>query len=154
MIEEIAEVVEVGRDYLRVSAQSQSACGKCAAAQGCGQGLLNRWGAKAAELTLPLNDHDPTDFQVNDKVLVGIAENLLVRSALLLYLLPLLTMVAGVVLGNWLFVNDLGVALMALVGLIFGGLTTGYVARLAIFGASSAPVLLGKIKKQGEVSTE
>ncbi len=146
MVEETGQVIEVGEDYLKVSSQPKSACNGCDAQSGCGQGLLNRWGARSIVLRLSLDGRDPADFKPQDRVLVGVPEDALLRSVILLYATPLFTMIGGVLVGHWLFGGDLGVALLALAGLGAGALIARKSVQLITSYSSVTPVLLGKLE--------
>lgn len=88
MIEEQGRVVAVEPGAVWVQTQRQSTCGGCAANAGCGQGMMDKLGVRASR------DHVRAlcDLQlaVGDRVVIGISENWLLRSALLVYLMPLL----------------------------------------------------------------
>lgn len=145
MIEEIGHVTEVGPTYLKIASQPKSACGNCAAEKGCGQGVLNRWGTKPTTLTLLLNGRNPSEFSVEDQVVIGLNESSLLINTLVLYLTPLIAMILGVLLGNYLFSSDLGTAGIGALGLFAGALLSR--TFLKFFSASSVePVLLGKAK--------
>lgn len=95
-----------------------TACQSCAASKGCGHALLDgqRAGARArvrALSALPL--------RVDDLVVIGIPEGLLIRGALMVYLLPLLLLFAGALIGQQ-FVSSLAdpAAVGGVAGLVCG----------------------------------
>ena len=97
MIEEQARVVALEAGAVWVETLRQSTCGGCSANAGCGQGLMDKIGVRASHGHVrALCD---LQLQVGDQVVIGIAEDWLLRSALLVYLLPLLLffLCAGVV---------------------------------------------------------
>lgn len=89
MIEQAGRVVALGKDAVWVETRRQSTCGSCAAKAGCGQGLMDKLGGRAARGFVKAR----TDLQlsVGDEVVIGIAEQHLMSAALLVYLLPLLS---------------------------------------------------------------
>ncbi|MFP2768765.1 SoxR reducing system RseC family protein [Oceanisphaera sp. KMM 10153] len=92
MIEEIATVLAVHADGVEVVCFSKSACGQCKQNSRCGTGLVSK--------ALPGRDHRfviATDLPlvVDQQVRIGIPEQSLISSALLVYLLPLLLLLGG-----------------------------------------------------------
>lgn len=88
MIEEQARVVALEAGAVWVETRRQSTCGGCSANAGCGQGLMDKIGVRASRGHVrALCD---LQLQVGDEVVIGVAEDWLLRSALLVYLLPLL----------------------------------------------------------------
>lgn len=97
MIEAVATVREVDGERVRVEVQRRGACGGCESGVSCGTSALGRWFARGtSELwlrtTLPL--------RVGEGVVVGLEETSLLRASLLLYLLPVLGLVAGAIAGT------------------------------------------------------
>lgn len=100
MIEERARVAEAGDGYAWVEIERRSACGSCHASGGCGTATLAKvWSGRQVRTraisTLPLRP--------GDEVIVGLAEGVLLRGALLAYLLPLALMLTGALLGEAAF---------------------------------------------------
>ena len=98
MLIETGRVVAVDREALWVETIRQSTCGSCAARQGCGHGLLNRIsdGRTGYVRVLPGTDSGgAARCAVNDQVRIGIPEQVILRGSVVVYLLPLLCMLAG-----------------------------------------------------------
>ncbi|CAE6908183.1 SoxR reducing system RseC family protein [Ectopseudomonas khazarica] len=93
MIEEQGRVVALEPGAVWVETLRRSTCSSCSANAACGQGVMERLGVGRerghvrALSTLHLN--------VGDAVVIGVREELLVRSSLLVYLLPLLGLMAA-----------------------------------------------------------
>ncbi len=122
MIEERAIVVETGQGYAWLEIQRQSACGGCHASDGCGTAALAKiWSGKRMRVRaladLPLRP--------GDEVVVGMADGVLLRGALLAYLLPLALLFAGAILGQTAFASA-GEELVVLSGVL--GLGLGFFA--------------------------
>lgn len=106
MIEERGKVVAIepgGR--IRVAVNRQSSCGSCSARAACGQGLL--------QTLRPGRSHEVSavsrlPVRVGDTVVLGVVESLLVRGAVLVYLLPLLALLTGALLAEWLGLPETG----------------------------------------------
>lgn len=93
MIEERARVVEVRENDILIEADRQSACGKCAQKNDCGQSAIAQWAAsKMVNISVP----KPTGISIatGDTVVVGINEQSFIKASLLIYLLPLVAMFA------------------------------------------------------------
>lgn len=122
MLKETGRVVAVDKDNLWVETINRSTCGSCAAQNGCGQSLLAKWAAKNAYMKLPLDGRDPASFAVNDGVSIGIPEDVVVKSSLLVYCLPILMLLAGGSLGEYWMGSEMASVIGAMSGLLGGGL--------------------------------
>lgn len=117
MVKEWATVVHWhnGRAVLRYA--SNSGCGSCAASSTCGFYILNTIEPKT-EYQLELEVDQP--LVVGQKVEVGIPEDSLLRSAMIVYLTPLIGLfIAGGVM-TFFFLNQLIIFLGAFVGASVG----------------------------------
>ena len=131
MLEQTAEVIRTASDGVWVQAVEPSGCGTCG-----GQGCSSR---RIAELF----QRKPRNFLVDcdlalapgDRVVVGIADGSVLKSALRAYGLPLALMLAGALLAQAVLPGDGA----ALAGMLVGGLAGGLVAR---GGRAARPVVL------------
>lgn len=131
MLEQTAKVVKTASDGVWVQAVEPSGCGTCG-----GQGCSSR---RIAELF----QRKPRLFRVDcdlslspgDRIVVGIADGSVLRSALRAYGLPLGLMLAGALLANAVSPGDGP----ALTGMLLGGLAGWLVAR---GGRTARPVVL------------
>ena len=131
MLEQTAEVIRTASDGVWVQAVEPSGCGTCG-----GQGCSSR---RIAELF----QRKPRNFLVDcdlalapgDRVVVGIADGRVLKSALRAYGLPLALMLAGALLAQVVLPGDGA----ALAGMLVGGLAGGLVAR---GGRAARPVVL------------
>ncbi len=147
MIEEQAQVIEIKGDILFLQAQTQSACGSCAANKGCGTSLLAKVvGRKFTHFQAENN----VNAKVGDIVVVGLAEDALLKGSMVMYIIPILAMLVFALLADYLLTSDalyrdLMIAATAMMGLVLGSLLSKwYFARessVRIF----APVVLRKI---------
>lgn len=142
MIEEVATVLAVHADGVEVVCFSKSACGQCKQNSNCGTGLVSK--------ALPGRDHRfviATDLPlaVDQQVRIGIPEQSLITSALLVYLLPLLLLLAGAGLASvWLGLGDGGTLAGAAVGGIAGFVLASRWAKCS--GRMLAePVIIGPV---------
>ena len=96
MIEERGEVTAVNPPYAMVVTQRSSSCGGCST-KGCGTRSLSELFATRSQEMKVLN---PVDARVGDRVVLGLEESALLRGSLAVYIVPLLAMIAGGVLGE------------------------------------------------------
>ncbi|WP_226664874.1 SoxR reducing system RseC family protein [Microbulbifer aggregans] len=121
MIEERGRVVALGQDGIWVETVQRSSCHGCAAKSGCGTGLLGDFWSNTSRIHVPVAPRQLSQLALHDTVVIGISENTLASSALIVYLLPLVGMLAGAQLGNMLAAEP-GAIIVALAGLVGGGI--------------------------------
>jgi len=118
MIEESGTVVAVHGDSVWVQTIRQSACQSCSARAGCGQRVLARMSGGRASQVLVANG---LGARVGDQVVIGIAEQALMKASLLVYFMPLVFLVlAAVAADQWLGAGEGGSILAGLAGLAAG----------------------------------
>lgn len=101
---ETGRIVAVDADSLWVETIRKSTCGTCSAQKGCGHGLLNRIrdGQRGLVRVLP-GAFSLADCRVNDEVSISLPDEVILRGSLIVYMLPLLAMLAGAAAGSqWL----------------------------------------------------
>lgn len=119
--------------------ERKTACGLCGQTGGCGNSL---WGKLFAHRSTAFKANNHINASVGQSVIVGIDEQALLWSALLLYILPLVTMMIASILV--MQVNDSNgvVMLAALAGLIVGLLwVKGFTASQRYF-VMQQPIIL------------
>ena len=98
MIEEQAQVIEIKGNRLLLQAQTQSACGSCSLSKGCGTSLLAKVvGRKFTHFQAENN----INAKVGDTVVVGIAEDALLKGSLMMYILPVVFMLVFALLADY-----------------------------------------------------
>lgn len=155
MIEEQAQVIAVEGDQLILQAQTQSACGSCEAKSGCGTSLLSKVVGRKFSRFQATNE---INAKVGDTVVVGLSEDALLKGSLVMYLIPIISMLGFALITDSLLQNgvdaesrDLNVALSAIVGLIAGaGIAKWYFSRQPNKQQFS-PVVLRKIIEHGKL---
>lgn len=103
MIEERGQVMAVEGEQVRVAVNRQNSCGSCKARAACGQGLMQSLKPGRVHEVLALCEYP---VQVGDTVVLGVDEALALRGAVLVYLLPLLALLAGALLAAWLGLEE------------------------------------------------
>lgn len=99
MIEEQGVVVALHEDRAEVRIQRRGGCDGCGASAGCGTALIDRFFGRRS---VSLRVRNLVGAQVGDRVVIGVSEGGLLRAALVAYLVPILGLVAGAILGQWL----------------------------------------------------
>ena len=89
MIEEHGVVVEIKDKFAFVQTKRSSSCGQCAANKGCGTASLAGVLGQKETLVKVINQKN---VKVGDRVVIGVAEDALLKSSLALYLIPLLSL--------------------------------------------------------------
>ena len=92
MLTESAVVIEYESGKAKVKCQSQSACGSCAAKSACGNSALSELTGSGARGEHIFTVETITPLKVGQRVEIGLSEHSLIKSALLMYCVPLFTL--------------------------------------------------------------
>lgn len=124
MIEETGQVIDCDGEHAWVETERQSSCASCAANKGCGTGVISKFYSGRFSRVKALNTINAVP---GDKVILGLAEDALVRGSMAIYGLPLLTLLLLALVGSAV-AQELGLqqadGLIALFGL--AGLGLGF----------------------------
>lgn len=144
MIEEQARVVAVEGDLAWVETQRRSACGACGARSGCGSGVLAKVLGRRMSMVAAINQ---AGAQPGDQVIVGIAEQSLLRGSLAVYTVPLLAMFGGALGGEVLLPawGDMGAVVSGILGLGAGFLWLRRFAARIVRDPRYQPVVLRRL---------
>ena len=120
-LKEPAIIVALDGDSVWVETQRQGTCNACSANRGCGQGLMNRLLPGRAHYVRALCTPDlPQALAIGDRVEISVPQNLLLKSSALVYLLPLILLLAGTLSGSQVWPGDPGAILGGALGLSLG----------------------------------
>jgi sigma-E factor negative regulatory protein RseC len=120
LITETGRVLEVQGEWAWVACRRQVECARCAEGRGCGGGVLGRLlGDRLHKVRAATGS---MDVAPGDQVLIGLAEDAVMRAAAAVYLVPLLLALAG---GGAAVALSGGGDLPAIVGAI-AGLLVGF----------------------------
>lgn len=97
MVEEQAVIVGLQDETAMLEIIRNKPCGLCGQTRGCG---ISIWGKLFRHRPYVFRALNRVNAKVGDSVVVGIEEQALLRSALLVYGIPLLTMLAGAILAG------------------------------------------------------
>ncbi len=141
-MQERGRIVAIDGNALWVETIQQSTCGSCSAQKGCGQGLLNKLGdGKRNHIRVLLGDAPASSYKLGEQVEFSVSDNVLLKSAAIVYLLPLLAMLAGMGLTQqWSSSQGLA-AIGALLGFVVGFL----LVRLHSVLSSDDPALQPRV---------
>jgi sigma-E factor negative regulatory protein RseC len=121
MIEERAVILSLdnlsGIPSATLEIERKSACGLCGQTRGCGNSI---WGKLFAHQSTAFKAQNRINAKVGQSVIVGINESALLKSALLLYILPLVTLFLGALLATKIIPNDASAMVGAVLGLVLG----------------------------------
>jgi len=146
MIEERARVIAVENNQLLLEAETRAACNACAAKQGCGTSVLSKWvGRKFTRFQAP----NTVNARVGDEVVVGLAEEAMLKGSVFVYLLPLLAMIGFALLADSLISTDTASRdLLVLVSAVAGFALMLVISRLFLSTGNNksrlTPVVLRK----------
>ncbi|SMY36647.1 SoxR reducing system protein RseC [Photobacterium malacitanum] len=144
MMRTLATVVAVDSGHITVSCQQQTSCGHCASRDSCGTGIVSKAiPGRSHKITIDTNEN----VTLGQVVEIGLSERSMLSSALLVYMLPLLFLVGGSLLGQYLFVdlaasNQLGVIVSAVVATTIGLLIARHYAKRLDGDAAYKPSLI------------
>lgn len=129
MLETKAIVIQRQGNEALVEAIQGGGCGHCDSEKGCGSGKLSQLFCSEPRRFRVRNN---ANAQVGDMVQVVLGDGLLLRGALLMYILPLLLLMIGAAAGTQLSseerVGEVYSAIGGLVGLISGFLMVKFVS--------------------------
>jgi len=153
MLVETGRVVAVDPQGLWVETIRQSTCGTCAAQKGCGHGLLNRYtdGKRGYIRVLP-GAAGTGGCEVDDQVRISIPEEVILRGSLVVYMLPLFTMLGAAALGAKLSATspDSYAMLGAVLGFGLGFALVRWHAWLHRHDSAMQPTLLDVVSPSGQ----
>ncbi len=124
MIEERAIILSLESDVsasenstATLEIERKTACGLCGQTRGCGNSI---WGKLFAHQSSAFKAQNRINAKVGDSVIVGINEQALLKSALLLYMLPLATLFLGAISATQFNSSNGSAMLGAAAGLVLG----------------------------------
>ncbi|AHG77916.1 SoxR reducing system RseC family protein [Mannheimia varigena] len=143
MIIEEATVVEYRDGIAIVQCYAKNSCGGCAAQSACGTKALSALAGEKIAPRFQINVNE--DLQVGDRIKLGLAENTLLKSVLLIYGIPLFVLVITAVGFSQFFANEL---IVFCIMLLFTGISFWAVRKLIEKHSKQAnfsPIFLDKV---------
>lgn len=142
MILETGRIVAIESEGVWVETIQRSTCGTCRAEKGCGQRLMAKWSGHTAYIWVLLEGRNPASYQIGDEITLGIPEDVIAKGAMVVYLVPLFTLLIATVFAHQLFANEAITTLSAFFGLAVGGLILRWHAHRTRFDSRLQPVVV------------
>lgn len=143
-------MVAVETDGVWVETIRKSTCGACAVQKGCGHGILNRIyeGHRSLVRAVP-GKLTPAECAVDDEVSISVPESVIVRGSLVVYIMPLIFMLAGAAAGEALVPapTDLSSGIGAVLGFAIGFTLVRLHARLHRDDPALQPELVALLRR-------
>lgn len=140
MIEERGRVIAVESGAVWVETLRRSTCSGCSINAGCGQGLLERLGVGSGRGRV--RAVSSLKLAPGDEVVLGVGEDLLLKSALLFYLSPLLGLFALALLAARIGLGEPLIIVAGLAGFLLAWLFVCRTARRHSNDPAMQPVVL------------
>lgn len=142
MITETATVIGVDEDLVTVSASVKTGCSQCQVSDDCGTSAV----AKAfTPRTQTLTMRSPLPLKAGDRVIIGIPEQKVLLASWLVYIMPLVTLIGGVIglnqLTDWHELTVFALSVLLSAGSV--RLVSGYLARAK--NARFEPVIVNRV---------
>lgn len=144
MLTENAQVLSYANGIATVQCQSQSACGHCVAQQGCGNSVLAELTGKPGSHILTVESLIP--LKAGQMVQIGLPEKSLIFTALLMYIVPLATIILTTLLTEGLALSELTRALLIFISTALAFVGVRRYSKRLNQQAKFKPVLLKVIK--------
>ena len=142
MIEETALVLEVRDHQVLLETQRKTACQSCSVKSGCGTSTLAKVvGTRSSQFVV----ENTIDAHEGDQVIVAVDENALVQGSLLIYLLPLIFMLAAGVFAELLFAIESLTILLSIVGLLLSAIFVRFILSTGSLKKSIQPHLVRRV---------
>lgn len=121
MISTTGKIQSVHTDYVVFEYSPKSACNSCQLKAGCGQGMLSRWGQSINTIAVSSEHPALQGIESGASAQLEIADNALAISALISYLLPIITLLIGALMMSFVSSKEWLVIVGAGLGLGAGG---------------------------------
>lgn len=142
MIEETAEVVAIKGQQALLQTERKSACQSCSVKSGCGTSTIAKVvGKRSTQIVV----ENTLNLSAGDHVVVAIEEAALVQGSLLVYLLPLVLMLFGGAMADYLWDNEGLTVLVSLTGLAFSIFVVRYLLQVSGLKNAIQPHLIRRI---------
>ena len=148
MIEETAVVVKCEGEFAWVEAQRKSACGQCGVNKACGTGTIAKiWSQKTSQMKAI----NKAQAHEGETVLIGLQESALVQGSLIIYLLPIVSLVLFAIFGEqmaeqWqLASTEITSIVFAVIGFALAGVFVKIFSRRVQSDIRYQPIILKRL---------
>jgi sigma-E factor negative regulatory protein RseC len=146
MILETGRIVAIETEGVWVETIQKSACGSCKAEKGCGQSLINKWDGHTAYIWVLLEGRNPSNYHLGDEIQIGIPEEVVAKGAMLVYMVPLITLLLATASAHYQFAHEGITTLSGFAGLLLGGLIVRWYSWRIRLDRNLQPVLVDERK--------
>ena len=140
LVEGIARVVAVEDAQVWLVPEQSGSCGSCASSAACGSKGIGTVASRLEMRRFPMENN--AGLVVGERVVVGIAQDSLVKASLTVYVLPLVIAFAAGLTAQSVYGSDLITMISMAAGLILGFAGTWLGARRISAHGAMAPRLL------------
>ena len=103
MMEELATVVAINQQTITLASDVKSSCSSCAQSDTCSSGQVAKaFPQKKLEFSLPFSAAQHSKIAIGDKVIIGLPEIDVLKSAWQVYLYPIIGLIAFSSISQWL----------------------------------------------------
>lgn len=145
MISEPGTIIQLDSASALVSVSPASSCSGCSQKSGCGTSLMARWLNPVDQIRVPLDPQLVSQLEIGDVVELSVEEGAFVRSALLVFVVPLLALVLFAWIGQQ-FGSDLIALIAAGCGLALSVVLVRWVQQKFRYSLMGTPVLRPMLK--------
>ncbi len=142
MLETRAIVVHVQGNEALVEAKGGGGCGHCDSEKGCGSGKLSQMFCNKPR---QFKVHNEANASVGDEVQITLPDGVLLRSSIIMYVIPLSLLLSGGMLGaHWASdaaSRDIYAAIGSLLGLVSGFVLSRWISKRQLVTAVARPVI-------------
>lgn len=121
MLKEVGTIIRIEPDAVWVETLQKSTCGSCHAQHGCGQHVLGKALSTSSSIRVLLQGQAAEKFSLNQQVTIGLPEDVVVKGSLVIYLIPLLSLIFFANMGYAIMPSEAVSVLSGFAGLVFGG---------------------------------
>ena len=118
MIEEQGRVISAEGDTVWIETERKTVCSSCNARNGCGQHLAEKYRPSSAFAYI--RAYSEWSLSEGDRVMVGIPENTLLKASAVVYLLPLLLIMAALWFSQVMELGDGATLIASFLALVAG----------------------------------
>ena len=150
MIKERAIVTRREGSQVVIEMQRQGVCGHCELNNGCGTGAIGRL---LGHRQKPLKITSKMDLKPGDQVILGIQDRAYLNASLVIYGLPLLGLICGGLLSQWVFgASDFSAFAGAAIGLTLCLISSNKISRYRFSQQLNPEILQVIAEPKGKIS--
>jgi sigma-E factor negative regulatory protein RseC len=128
---ENATIIALENDCVWVETLRQGSCSSCSASAGCGQGLMSKMlPGREHYIRALIEQQQLQGLAIGQTVAIEVPDAQILEASAVVYLVPLVLLIAGAMLGTWVLPGDAGAISGAVLGLLLGAVIVRWHARV------------------------